>query len=167
MNKKCLEDFKNQYKTEDPKTSVAGLKLAKFLMKVKDKFHINEAMIILNRLVLPEAKFIAMELSIKSKNYSDAYYYANFLSITKCNCKTVSSKYSEFFKPKLISDAKSDIKKGFSKALCEIEGHHTVWYKHKAEELKLLIVSAVGKTAAKSYQKEGSNLNYIPSITRQ
>ena len=159
VNKRCLKNLKMQYDSSDPKTSLAGLRLAKSYIKSKDKSFTKEAIKILSNLILPEAKYIAMKLSIEHRNYSDAYYFANFLSITKCNCPTTSCKHPKPSKPKL----NLEVSNGFPKIMCEAESQKPVCYKHKAEDLAATIVSAVGTSAAKSYKKQGGDLSYVPS----
>lgn len=87
FNLKAVEDLEKNYSTCDKKHAQIAVTLAELYISGKRvPQNLPRAIQILSSSSLAESKLLLMTLAFNLGKYTEAYYYADLLSLAKCNC---------------------------------------------------------------------------------
>jgi hypothetical protein len=99
---------------------------------------------------------LLMTLAFNLGKYTEAYYYADLLSLAKCNWVPDAAKVKQKTSDVIRRKGES---KNFPKPL--ITGA-TKWLKHLTQSVQEQIVALLGPAKATALQKEGTNARFEP-----
>ena len=150
-NARFIEHMESDYLESGPKTSEKAIFLARIYLDGKRvPQNIPRAIEILSKSSLRESKYILMKLAVDFERYTEAYYYAEMLSLATWTCvqKEVRGKTkSKVIKPRKLSEVTT------SPSKC---------IKHLTDALTKQVMSSVGESQCKLFKKAVASTGFSP-----